>query len=70
MNYTAHTLQTESHIAEFHLSGPWSSGSAWPLRKIVEKSRKISCLEMGGNRIKCSTVLWLLNIQVRRGRKV
>ena len=45
------------------------SGSAWPLGKFVENSTKLTCLEITGYRIKYGTVLWLLELQIRRGRK-
>ena len=41
-----------------------------PSGKFVENSTKSSCLEIIGYRIKYSTVLWLLELQIRRGRKV
>ena len=41
-----------------------------PSGKSVENSTKLPCLEITGNRIKYSTVLWLLGLQIRRGRKV
>jgi len=42
--------------------GPWG--------KFVENSTKLTCLEITGYRIKYGTVLWLLEPQIRRGRKV
>jgi len=41
-----------------------------PSCKFVENSTKLTCLEITGYRIKYSTVLWLLELQIRRGRKV
>ena len=41
-----------------------------PSRKFVENSTKLTCLEIIGYRIKHSTVLWLVEIQIRPGRKV
>ena len=41
-----------------------------PLRKFVEYSTKLTCLKISGYPIKYSTVLWLLELQIRRGRKV
>ena len=38
--------------------------------KNVEKSTKLTCLEITGYRIKYSTVLWLLGLQITRGLKV
>ena len=38
--------------------------------KCVENSTKLNCLEIIGCRIKYSTVLWLIELQIRRGRKV
>jgi len=42
--------------------GPWD--------KFVENSKKLTCLEITGYRIKYSRVLWLLELQIRHGRKV
>jgi hypothetical protein len=42
--------------------GPWG--------KFVEKSTKLTFLEITGYRIRYSTVLWFLELQIRRGRKV
>jgi hypothetical protein len=41
-----------------------------PSGKFVQNSTKLTCLEITGYRIKYSTVLWLLELQIRRGRKV
>jgi hypothetical protein len=41
-----------------------------PSSKFVDNSTKLICLEITGDRIKCRTVLWLLELQIRRGRKV
>ena len=41
-----------------------------PSGKFVEKSTKLTDLEITGYRIKCSTVLWLVELQIRCGRKV
>ena len=41
-----------------------------PLGKFVENSTKLTCLEITGYRIKYSTVLWLIELQIRCGRKV
>jgi len=38
--------------------------------KFVENSTELTCLEITGYRITYSTVLWLLELQIRRGRKV
>ena len=38
--------------------------------KFVENSTKLTCLEITGYWIKYSTVLWLLDLQIRYGRKV
>jgi hypothetical protein len=40
------------------------------LRKFVENSVQLSFLEITGYRIKCSTVLWLVELQIRCGGKV
>ena len=41
-----------------------------PSGKFVENSTKITCFEISGYRIKYSTVLWLTEPKIRRGRKV
>jgi len=41
-----------------------------PSNKFVENSTKLTCLEITLCRIKYSAVLWLLVVQIRRGRKV
>jgi len=41
-----------------------------PSDKFVENATKLTCLEITGYRIKYNTVLWLLELQIRRGRKV
>jgi len=54
-----------------YLYGRWLSGSAWPVGgKFVDKSTKLTCLEITGYRMKYSKVLRLLELQIRRGRKV
>ena len=40
-----------------------------PSFKFVENSTKLTCLEISDYRIKCSTVFWFLELQIRRGRK-
>jgi len=40
-----------------------------PSGKFVENLQKLICLEITGYRIKYSTVLWLLELQIRHGRK-
>jgi hypothetical protein len=64
-----------STTVELHLSGCWLSGS--PIIRICLALRlnlsrvlqKLTCLEITGYRIKYSTVLWLLELQISRGRK-
>jgi len=41
-----------------------------PLGKFVNNSTKLTCLEITSYQIKYSTVLWLLELLIRRGRKV
>jgi hypothetical protein len=41
-----------------------------PSVKFFENSTKLTCLEITGYGIKYSTVLWLIELQIRRGRKV
>jgi hypothetical protein len=52
--------------AELHLSGSWLG----PSGKFVKNSTKLTSLEITGYQIKHSTVLWLPELQIRRGRKV
>jgi hypothetical protein len=41
-----------------------------PSGKFIENSTKLTCFEITGYQIKFSTVLWLLELQISRGRKV
>jgi len=41
-----------------------------PSGRFVENSSKLTCLEVTGYRIKYSTLLWLLELQIRHGRKI
>jgi hypothetical protein len=41
-----------------------------PSGKLVESSTNLTCLETTCNLIEYSTVLWLLELQISRGRKV
>jgi len=41
-----------------------------PSGKFVENFTKLTCLEITGYRIRYSRVLWLLELQIRRGRNV
>ena len=41
-----------------------------PPCKTVENSTKLTCLEITSYRIQYSTVLWLIELQTRRGRRV
>jgi len=41
-----------------------------PSGKYVENSTKLTCLEIADRQIKCGTVSWLLELQIRYGRKV
>jgi len=45
-------------------------GRLGPSGKFVVKFTELTYLEISGYRIKCSTVLWLLELQIRSGRKV
>ena len=55
----------ETWTGKFHSCEHWSSWSAWPFG-----DPKPTCLEITAYRIKYSAVLWLLELQIRRGRKV
>jgi hypothetical protein len=41
-----------------------------PSGEFVENPTKLTCLEITGHRIKYNTVLWIVELQIRRGRKV
>jgi hypothetical protein len=41
-----------------------------PSGTFVENSTKLTFLEITDHRIKCSTVLWLLELRMRRGRQI
>jgi hypothetical protein len=45
------------------------SGSAGTFGKFTDNSTTLNCFEITGYQIKYSTVLWLLELQIRRGRK-
>ena len=64
------TLAILLYTVELHLSGTGYPDRLGPLGKFVENFRKLTCLEITGYRIKYRTVLWLLELQIRRGRKV
>jgi len=58
------------YTVELHLSGCWLSGPAWTFIQLAGNSTKLTCLEIAGYRIKYSTVLWILELQIRNGSKV
>jgi hypothetical protein len=58
------------YTVELHLSGSPIIRIGLALRVNVENSTKLTCLDIAGYRIKYSTELWLLELQIRRGRKV
>jgi len=68
--------EKDIRTVELHLSGRWLSGS--PIVRIglallvnfVKNSTKLTFLEIAGYLIKYSTVLWLLELQIRPGRNV
>jgi len=51
------SLCPRTRTLEHHLSG-----SAWSLGKFVENSTQLACLEIISYQIKCSAVLWLLEL--------
>ena len=71
-----HGEEVARDTAELHLSESWLSGSPIiriglaPSGKFVQNSTKLTCLEITGYQIKYSTVLWLIEFQIRRGPKV
>ena len=40
-----------------------------PSGKFIENSTQLTCLEITGYQIKYITVLWLLELQIKRGRR-
>ena len=52
-------MQIANYLVRFGTSG-----------KFVENSKKLICLEFTVYRIKYSSVLWLLELQNRRGQEV
>jgi hypothetical protein len=68
--HTHARTHTHTHIV-LHLSGRRLFGSDRldPSGKSVENSTKLSCLIIADYRIKYSTVLWLLVLQIRRSTK-
>jgi hypothetical protein len=62
------SLQHELQVQQYPDAGyPDRLGSSG---KSVENSTKLTCLEISEYRIKYSTLLWLLELQIRYGRKV
>jgi len=69
-------LYAQTNIVELHLFGRLLSGS--PIIRIglairvnfFKNSKKLTCLEITGYLIKYSTVLWLIELHIRRGGKV
>ena len=55
---------------EFHLSGRCLPDRLGHSGKFVENSTKLTSLAITGYRIKYGTVLWLLELQIWRGREV
>jgi len=65
----------EEDTVELHLSSRWLSGSpiiriGLVLRVNCREFTKLTCLEITCYQMKYSTVLWLLELQIRRGLKV
>ena len=68
-----HTTHTHTHTHTF-IRKPVIRIANYPYQlgrsdKFVENSTKLTCLEITGCRNKYSTLLWLLELQIRRGRK-
>jgi hypothetical protein len=65
-------IQTKAYTVELHLSVRWLPGSdrIGLSGEFVENCTKVTYLEINGYRIKYSSVLWLLELQTRRDRKV
>ena len=63
--------QKLSCTVELYLSGSPIIRIGLALRlHLVENSKKLSYLEITGYWIKYSTVLWLIELQIRRGQKI
>jgi len=72
INFSANAVYTVYTHTQFISVQPNSTypDRLGPSVKFVENSTKLTCLEITVYRIKYSTVLWLLELQIRRGRKV
>jgi hypothetical protein len=67
------SLSTEFGTIELHLPERWLANyqdRLGPAGKFVENSTKLTYLEITVYRINYRTVLWLLELQIRRDRKV
>jgi hypothetical protein len=63
----------EFGTVELHLPERWLANypdRLGPSGKFVENSTKLTCLEITVYRVKYRTLLWLLELQIRLGRKV
>jgi len=60
----------DGNTVELHLSGAGYPDQFGPTGKSVENSTKLIGLEITGYRMKYSTALWFLELQIRCGRKV
>jgi hypothetical protein len=68
--YLEHECIQKLNRVELHLSGAGYPDRLGPSGKFVENSTKLTCLEITGYRIKYKILLWLLELQIRRGLKV
>ena len=59
-----------SCTVELHLSDAGYPDRLYPSGKFVGNSAKEICLEVTGHQLRYSTLFWLIEIQIRRGRKV
>ena len=67
-NLNIWSLKIKQYKVQQNSTNP-DAGCPGPSGKFVENSTKPTCLEIAGYRTKYSTVLWLLELQLRLGRK-
>jgi len=78
--FTLHTVLWCRYISDMERCKEVHSNSTYPnpgypdllgpSGEFVKNFTRLSCLEITGYRIQYSTVLWLAELQIRRGRKV
>jgi hypothetical protein len=63
------SIQCKALDLQYNSTYPNAGNLDWlgPSGKFVENSTKLTCLEITGYRIQYSTMLWLLELKIRRG---